>query len=137
MGILSLLARRMLETGYYIFIIYIIYNIYNKYIVNDSPLFFIPFPFHLSAPYSSSLHSTYLSLLHPSPYHLPTPNSKHTKPPMLLCYCVTVLLRYCVQESHVRSFSSSRIYVLGNMYIRLGQHVYTTWTTRIYIIILR
>ena len=85
------------------------------------------FPFHFTSP--PLIHPLYIPpTSHFSiPLHTTSPPSTANiqKPPMLLCYCVTVLLRYCVQESHVRSFSSSRIYVLGNMYIRLGQHVYT------------
>ena len=87
------------------------------------------FPFHFtSPPLIHPLHSTYLSLLHPSPYHLPTLNCKHTKTThvtVLLCYCVTALLRSRI----------SRPFVFVLTYIRFGQHVYTTWTTRIYIII--
>ena len=92
------------------------------------------FPFHFTSP--PLIHPLYIPPTSPFsiPLHTtsPPPTANIQSHP---CYCVTVLLCYCVTafknltsvrfRPHVYTFWATCIYDLDNTYIRLGQHVYT------------
>ena len=95
----------------------------------------------LHPPPSLRSHSLSPSLLHPFPFHLhstsPTPTANIQKPPMLLCYCVTVLLRPFVFTSPTSRLpfshpslspthpSPSHPFISSLSYVRFRSNVYT------------